>query len=487
VKTLRYGTAGWRAYLADRERKGGGGESMERAVHGILASVRRGGDRALVRLTARFDGVRVRPGGLRVPPREIRALARRADPQVVAALRRMAGRIEAYHRSQKGRGFTRRLAGGSVLEEQVRPLESAGLYVPGGAGAYPSSVLMNAIPARVAGVGRLAVATPPRTLEASPAVAAALCLVGLEGAVYGVGGAQAVAAFAYGTETVPAVRKIVGPGNAFVAEAKRQVRGLVEIDSEAGPSEVVVLADETADPGFVAADLLAQAEHGSGDETVVLVTPSASLAHEAARLVELGRGTVANPRATRRALGRRGAVVLVRDLDQGVAAVNALAPEHAEVMTRGAAGVARRLVAGGVFAGEFAPVAVGDYGVGPNHVLPTGGAARFSSPLSVRDFERRQSLVRLTRRDLARLAPDVVAVARAEGFPGHAQSVETRFATTARGGTNAGTGTKQGRATEQRAAPKQRGATRQTRATKQKRGTKRPSETKQTREKGGDS
>jgi histidinol dehydrogenase len=240
-----------------------------------------------------------------------------------------------------------------------------------------------------------------------------------------------VAALAFGTASVPAVSKIVGPGNAFVTEAKRQVRGLVEIDSEAGPSEVVVLADDTADAGHVAADLLAQAEHGSGDEVIVLVTPSAALAREVVRLVNEGRASVANPRATRRALDR-GSVVLVRDLEQGVRAVNAFAPEHAQVMTRRAGAVAEGIVAGAVFVGEWSPVAVGDYGVGPNHVLPTDGRARFASALSVRDFERRWSVVRLTRQGLARIAGDVVAVARAEGFRGHAQSVMTRFAADAR-------------------------------------------------------
>jgi histidinol dehydrogenase len=286
---------------------------------------------------------------------------------------------------------------------------------------------MNAIPARVAGVPRILVATPPKALEENPAVAAALVLVGLEGSVYRMGGAQAIAALAYGTRQVLAVSKIVGPGNAYVAAAKRQVRGRVEIDHEAGPSEVVILADASADAGYVAADLLAQAEHGSGDETVVLVTTSAELAAEVGRLVDEGRSSVANRAAARRAVRRHGAIVLVADLDEGVDAVNVLAPEHAEVMTRGAAAISRRIVAGAVFVGEFSPVAVGDYGVGPNHVLPTGGAARFSSPLSVRDFQVRQSVVRMTRRGLARVAESVVRVAMAEGFKGHAQSVLTRF------------------------------------------------------------
>jgi histidinol dehydrogenase len=286
---------------------------------------------------------------------------------------------------------------------------------------------MNAIPARVAGVPRIVVVTPPRTLEENPSVAAAILVAGVEGHVFRVGGAQAVAALAYGTRTLAAVDVVVGPGNAYVAAAKRLVRGQVAIDSEAGPSEVAVLADATADPGWVAADLLAQAEHGSGDETVVLVTPSRALAAEAARLVAAGTPSVANPARARRALARNGAVVLVRDVEEGLAAVNALAPEHVEVMTRGAGRVARRVVGGAVFVGPWAPVAVGDYGIGPNHVLPTGGAARFASPLSVRDFQRRQSLVTLTRAGLARVTEDVVRVAAAEGFRGHAQSVLTRF------------------------------------------------------------
>jgi histidinol dehydrogenase len=427
MKTLVYGGAAWRRWLASLPRSSAPRPAALRAAAGIVRAVRRGGDEALVRLTERLDGVRLAPRQLKVPPPEIAALARKADPRVVAALRAMARRIEAFHRRQLETGFRLALADGSVLEEVVRPLASVGLYVPGGAGAYPSSVLMNAIPARVAGVPRVAVVTPPRTFERNPAVAAAIVVAGVEAEVYRVGGAQAVAALAVGTRTIRAVDKIVGPGNAYVAAAKRLVRGQVEIDSEAGPSEVAILADDTADAGWVAADLLAQAEHGSGDETVVLVTTSRALGAEAARLVADGVSSVANAARARRALARHAAVVLVKDVEEGVAAVNALAPEHVEVLTRRAPGVARRIVGAAVFAGPWAPVAVGDYGVGPNHVLPTGGAARFASPLSVRDFQRRQSVVTMTRRALARVAEGVVRVAAAEGFRGHAQSVLTRF------------------------------------------------------------
>jgi histidinol dehydrogenase len=427
MRTLRYESRAFARYFAALPRIASSSPRVEDAVRKVLAAVRREGDRALVRFAARYDGVTLDPRGIRVKAAEIRSLSRRADPRVVVALREMARRIEAFHRRQVDRGFRVDLPGGSVLEEAVRPLDSVGLYVPGGAAAYPSSVLMSAIPALVAGVPRILVATPPRTLEANPAVAAALVVVGLEGSVCRMGGAQAIAALAYGTRQVKPVSKIVGPGNAYVAAAKRQVRGRVEIDHEAGPSEVVILADASADPGYVAADLLAQAEHGSGDETVVLVTPSPELAAEVSRLVDEGIGSVANRSAARRALRRQGAIVLVADLDEGVAALNAFAPEHAEVMTRGADRIARRIVAGAVFVGPYSPVAVGDYGIGPNHVLPTGGAARFSSPLSVRDFQVRQSIVRMTREGLARVTESMVRVSMAEGFKGHAQSVLTRF------------------------------------------------------------
>jgi len=427
MRTVAYGGAAWSRWLTALPRSSAPRPAVARAAARIVGAVLRGGDDALVRLTERFDGVRLTPRQLRVPPPEIEALARKADPRVVAALRAMARRIEAFHRRQLEPGFRLVLADGSVLEEVAHPLASAGLYVPGGAGAYPSSVLMNAIPARVAGVRRLVVVTPARTLERNPAVAAAILVAGVEQEVYRVGGAQAVAALAYGTKTIPAVDRIVGPGNAYVAAAKRLVRGKVEIDGEAGPSEVAILADDTADPGWVAADLLAQAEHGSGDETVVLVTTSRELGAEAARLVADGVSFVANAARARRALARNAAVVLVKGLDEGVAAVNALAPEHVEVLTKGASKVARGIVGGAVFVGPWTPVAVGDYGVGPNHVLPTGGSARFASALSVRDFQRRQSVVTMTRRGLARVAEGVVRVAAAEGFRGHAQSVLTRF------------------------------------------------------------
>jgi histidinol dehydrogenase len=427
VRTVRFGSPAWRRYLAGLPRGGASRPGIERAAAAVVRAVRREGDAAVLRFTARFDGVRLSAAGLRVTPRKIRALAGKADRPLLAALDEMARRVETFHSRQRGRGFCLRLPDGSLLEEVVAPVDSVGLYVPGGAAAYPTSVLMNAIPARVAGVPHIVVATPPRALESSPALAAALLRAGLEGCVYRVGGAQAVAALAYGTRHIPRVAKIVGPGNAWVAAAKRLVRGRVETDAEAGPSEVVVLADASADPGYVAADLLAQAEHGSGDETVALVTCSEALAREATRLLDEGLASVSNPAAARRALRANAAVVLVRDVAEGVQAVNVLAPEHAQVMTRKATQVARGIVAGAVFVGPQSPAAVGDYGVGPNHVLPTGGSARSCSPLSVRDFQRRFSRVRMTAAGLRRLAPGIETLARAEGLRGHAQSVLTRL------------------------------------------------------------
>lgn len=427
MRLMSYGSAEWKRYRATLARSAAPRAGVRAAVARILSDVRRNGDAALVRLTARFDRARLTARTLRVPAAELRRTARRADPRLVSALKAMARRIESYHRRQIERGFRVALGQGSWLSELVRPIDSVGLYVPGGAGAYPSSVLMNAIPARVAGVPRIAVVTPPKALEQNPALAAALAIVGLEDCVYRVGGAQAVAALAYGTDAIAPVAKIVGPGNAYVAEAKRQVRGLVEIDQDAGPSEVVILADETADAGWVAVDLLAQAEHGTGDETVVLVTTSRALGQEVARLVESGVAAAANPSTTRRALARNAAIVLVKSCEEGIEVVNDLAPEHVEVQTRGAARLASRIVAGAIFVGAHTPVAVGDYGVGPNHVLPTGGAARVSSPLSVRDFMRRQSVVCLSEKGLRRIAGDVATVARAEGFRAHAESVLTRF------------------------------------------------------------
>jgi histidinol dehydrogenase len=395
------------------------------AVTEIIDDVRRRGDAALVEYTARFDGVQLAPAELRVDEQVLHATAAQVDKDVLAALRAAIKNIRAFHEHERRKDWQMETANGSLVGQRFTPIERAGLYVPGGTAAYPSSVVMNVVPAQVAGVERIVVVTPPRTLAATPAVAAALVELGVT-EIYQVGGAQAVAALAYGTETIPRVDKITGPGNRYVAAAKKLVFGVVGIDSIAGPSEVVIVADETARAAYIAADLLAQAEHGA-DASAVLITTSEQLATDVAREVE--RQTEQLPRRAiiTASLSDFGAIIVVTDLKEACALVNELAPEHLELITQDdetvAAGVRH---AGAIFFGAQTPEALGDYLAGPNHVLPTGGAARFSSALSVNDFLRHTTLLRYTRADLAQAAPLVAALARAEGLDAHARSALIR-------------------------------------------------------------
>ena len=392
----------------------------------IIEDVRRRGDEALVAYAARYDGVRLRPEELRVGEGALRQSAARVEPRVLEAIRACVRNVRAFHERERSAGWEFEAAGGVRLGQRVTPVDAAGLYVPGGTASYPSSVVMNVVPARVAGVRRVAVVTPPRTLAETPAVAAALLELGVT-EIYQVGGAQAVAALAYGTETVPRVDVITGPGNKYVAAAKRLVFGAVGIDSVAGPSEVVVLADETARADFVAADLLAQAEHGE-DASAVLVTTSPELARAVASEVARQAATLPRRAIVARALADFGAAFVVATLEEACEVVNELAPEHLEVVTRdpeAAAALVRH--AGAIFFGAHAPEAVGDYLAGPNHVLPTGGAARFSSALGVHNFTRRTSVIRYTREELERTAPLIAALARAEGLDAHARSALIRL------------------------------------------------------------
>lgn len=422
------GAAAWRA---DPRQSGfeeaDGGRRVREQTAAILEQVRLHGDKALVELARRFDRADFESSRLRVSPEELARLAAPAGPEERELLRRTRERIEAYHERQHEESFRMDLGDGSRLEWRVLPLGSVGVYVPGGAAVYPSTVLMNTVPAALAGVSRIGLATPPGALEASPVLAAAIEAAGVHD-VYRIGGAQAIAAFAYGTATVRPVEKVVGPGNAYVAEAKRQLGDRIGTDAFAGPSEVVVVADETARPDWVAADLLAQAEHGSGEERVLLITTSRELAEAA--VAELGRQAEGQPNAETmaRALARHGAVVLVEGLEDAVQVAEEIAPEHLEVMTRDPEALADRFPrAGAVLLGEHAPVAIGDYGAGPNHVLPTGGAARFASPLATGDFRKRQSVLRYRRPTLASLREDFERFARLEGFEAHARSVAIRF------------------------------------------------------------
>lgn len=392
----------------------------------IVADVRERGDAALIDYTERFDGVRLKREGLRVAEESLREVAARAERSLVAALREAIKRVRAFHEHEREESWEVETAGGVRLGQRVTPLDSAGLYVPGGTASYPSSVVMNVVPAQVAGVKRIAVVTPPRTLAENPAVAAALLELNVT-EVYAVGGAHAIAALAYGTESLPRVDKITGPGNKYVAAAKKIVFGAVGIDSIAGPSEVVIIADETARADFVAADLLAQAEHDE-EASAVLVTTSETLALEVAAQVEQQTRKLSRRAVIEKSLAEFGAILVVRDLDEACELVNQFAPEHLEIITRDDLTVAARVRhAGAIFFGAHTPEAVGDYFAGPNHVLPTGGAARFSSALGVYDFVRRTTVLRYSKEELSRTAKQIAALAQAEGLDAHARSALIRL------------------------------------------------------------
>ena len=398
--------------------------ALEARVAAILASVREKGDEALREWTLRLEGFE--PGSLRIDPGEIRSLAKRVDPELREILRQARENIESFHRRQRQESWEFEGAEGVRLGQRVTPLPRVGLYVPGGAAAYPSSLLMNAIPAQIAGVGRIVVTTPYARFQANPVVAAALGELGLE-EVYGVGGAQAIAALAYGTETVPRVDKIVGPGNAYVSAAKKQVFGQVDIDKIAGPSEVVVVADESARPDFVAADLMAQAEHDEAAVALAIVF-SRDMAEAIRSSLSRQIRELSRQATIRKALERYGAVLVVSQPGEAVRIVNRIAPEHLELLTRDAESLARQVDAcGAIFFGPDSCEAVGDYFAGPNHVLPTGGSARFASPLGVYDFVKRTNLVKYTRAALLKHHRAIERFALAENLDAHARSVRIRM------------------------------------------------------------
>lgn len=395
-------------------------------VAAIIQEVRNNGDAALIEYSARFDDCVLTQADLRVGEETLRRTAERVDSRVLEALREAIRRVRAFHQSERHASWEIEAEGGVRIGQRVTPMERAGLYVPGGTASYPSSVVMNVVPAQVAGVSRIVVVTPPRTVRDNPAVAAALTEVGVR-EVYAVGGAQAIAALAYGTETVPRVDKITGPGNRYVAAAKKLVFGVVGIDSIAGPSEVIVLADDTARPSFVASDLLAQAEH-SEDASALLVTTSEALAREVGAELAAQAGELARSDVIERSLARYGAIIIVDEMDEACDLINDLAPEHLEIMARDEERIASRIQnAGAIFFGSYTPVVTGDYIAGPNHVLPTSGAARFSSALGVHDFLKRTSMLKFSANEIDRTAPMIAALARAEGLDAHARSALIRL------------------------------------------------------------
>jgi histidinol dehydrogenase len=401
-------------------------EDVEQAARAIIADVVARGDRALVELTRRFDRLDLDAAGLKVSAAEIAAATKACDGAALAALKLARERIEAYHVRQRPADERFVDALGVELGHRWTAIEAVGLYVPGGTAAYPSSVLMNAVPAKVAGVPRLVMTVPAPDGKLNPLVLAAAQLAGID-EIYRIGGAQAVAALAYGTATIAPVAKIVGPGNAYVAAAKRLVFGKVGIDMIAGPSEVLILADRDANPEWIAADLLAQAEHDAAAQAV-LITDDAAFADRVAVAVEAQLAAL--PRAPIAGASWRdfGAIILVRNLDEAVPLVDAIAPEHLEIETRDAERLAARIRnAGAIFLGHHTPEAIGDYVAGPNHVLPTARSARFSSGLGVLDFMKRTSILKLTADGLAALGPAAIALGRAEGLDAHARSVAMRL------------------------------------------------------------
>src|SRR5258708_6925749 len=395
-------------------------------VSAIMQEVRARGDAALIEYAARFDGCVLQPAELRVDEEALRQTALRVESNVLEAIREAIRRVRAFHELERPRSWLVETDPGVVLGQRITAIERAGLYVPGGTASYPSSVVMNVVPAQVAGVDRVIVATPPRTLQENPAVAAALVELDVT-EVYAVGGAQAIAALAFGTETVPRVDKITGPGNRYVAAAKKLVFGVVGIDSIAGPTEVVIVADDTARASHVASDLLAQAEHGE-DASAILLTTSDTLALEVVRALAIQAGKLSRADVIEKSLARYGAIIIVNDMEEACAIVNDLAPEHLEIMARNEEGIASRIRhAGAIFFGAHSPEAVGDYLAGPSHVLPTGGAARFSSGLGVSDFLKRTNTVKFSAAELERTAPLIAALANAEGLDAHARSVLVRL------------------------------------------------------------
>ena len=393
-------------------------------VAGIIADVRARGDKALIEYALKFDKAELET--LEVSKQEIDNAFSNADPKLIEVIKEAAINIEKFHRNQLRSGFIQNDCDGIVTGQKVMPLEKVGLYVPGGTAAYPSSVLMNAIPAKIAGVKNIYMTTPATGGEINPVILVAAKIAGVD-KIFKTGGAQAVAALAYGTETIPKVDKIVGPGNAYVAEAKRQVFGTVAIDMIAGPSEILVVADDTCNPAFVAADMLSQAEHDKM-ASAVLVTDSIELANKVSEQLEIQIPLLPRCEIARASIDNYGKIIIVDDIKQAIDISNEIAPEHLELCTDNSfelLGMVKH--AGSVFMGKNCPEALGDYFSGANHTLPTSGTARFASPLSVDDFVKKMQYTYYSRDALQKVADKIAYFADSEGLQAHAKSATIRF------------------------------------------------------------
>jgi len=400
-------------------------ETIETQVREIINAVKYRGDKAVLDYTARFDGVKLTKKDLPTPKADIDTAWENASPEDKKTLNLAKKRIEEFHCQELTHSWKIVGSGGEVLGQKVIPLEKVAIYVPGGKASYPSSVLMNAIPAQVAGVSEIIMVTPPSPKGINPFTLVAARICGVK-KIFKIGGAQAIAALAYGTETIPQVDKIVGPGNIFVAMAKKMVSGDVGIDMIAGPSEILIIADGRARPEFIAADLLSQAEHDE-EAQVILMTPSQSLASRVQEEINLLMAKLPRKEILRKAL-KNGLIIITKNLLQAVALANAVAPEHLLLAVKDPYRLLEEVKnAGSVFLGHFSPVAAGDYLAGPNHVLPTSGTARFCSPLGVYDFVKFFSFTHFNPAQLKKLANDIMRLARLEGLEAHARSVELRL------------------------------------------------------------
>lgn len=399
----------------------------EETVKEILENVRNNGDKALFELTEKFDKCRLDKTSIRVSREEIDEAVNGYDKDLLEVMERAAANIRAYHEKQKVNSWIETGDDGSILGQKVTAIEKVGVYVPGGKAAYPSSTLMNIIPARVAGVDRIIMTTPAGADgKVTPSTLVAASIAGVD-EIYKVGGAQAIGALAFGTESVPKVDKIVGPGNIFVALAKKAVFGHVSIDSVAGPSEILVIADETANPRYVAADLLSQAEHDQLASSI-LITTSEQLAKDVNREIDIFTNSLERRDIIIKSLENYGYILLADDIDDAVRTANEIASEHLEIITKDPFNVMTRIKnAGAIFIGENSSEPLGDYYAGPNHVLPTNGTARFFSPLGVDAFIKRSSIIAYSREALKEASQDIIAFANAEGLTAHANSIKVRF------------------------------------------------------------
>lgn len=402
-------------------------QEYEGRVNEIIETVRKDRDAAVFSYTEKFDGAKIDSENIRVTEEEIREAYEQVDPKLLEVMRKALVNIRFFHEKQKQYSWFDSREDGVMLGQKVTPLSSAGVYVPGGKAAYPSSVLMNVIPAKVAGVSRIVMTTPcNKEGKVNPATLAAANEAGVT-EIYKVGGAQAIAALAFGTESIPKVDKIVGPGNIYVALAKKAVFGHVSIDSIAGPSEIMVLADETANPRFVAADLLSQAEH---DElaSAILITTSRELAEQVSKEIDRFTATLSRREIILKSLENYGYILVAEDLETAIEAVNEIASEHLEIITKNSFEVMMKIKnAGAIFIGEYASEPLGDYFAGPNHVLPTNGTAKFFSPLSVDDFIKKSSIISYSREALEPIYKDIAQFAECEQLTAHANSIKVRF------------------------------------------------------------